>query len=179
MSLCACAHVHLVYTFNLLCTQCVHNITQLTGSTVITAEFIVATEWTKKTNPPPIFCLMTGSQNLFPPPDWFPTWTPPIPLVLLGLLPGYIRSSYIWAEPWMFTAAFHRRTETTTYTHSRSRAHTHLEDTTECTQATHWLSCLTCWYWCWHLKVLNWDNLPTGSKKHWETGNLEITTLNS
>lgn len=75
---------------------CVHAITQLTGLlAVITAEFIVITEWAKNTDPPPTFCTMTGRQNSIPFYDWFPPSFPFLLLVVPGLLPGYIRSSCI------------------------------------------------------------------------------------
>lgn len=113
----------------------VHGITQPTGPAVITAEYIVTTEWTEKILPPPTFCLKIGPHKSLPLYNWLPTSAPPVPLVLLGLLPGYIRSSYIWAELWMFTAALyqsecrvrqpHSLTHTRTFTHSRTQTHTH------------------------------------------------------
>lgn len=67
--------------------------------------WVKVSEWTKKSTIPPTFCLAIGPRNSFPLYNWLPISAPPIPLVLLELLPGYIRSSYIWAELWMFTAA--------------------------------------------------------------------------
>lgn len=90
--LCFCANVRPVC--ECFCMR-VHDITQPTGLAVITAEFIVTTEWTEKILPPPTFCFKIGPHKSLPLYYWLPTSAPPVPLVLLGLLPGYIRSSYI------------------------------------------------------------------------------------
>lgn len=153
--------IHLIFW----CAQCVHSITQLTGSTVIIAEFIVATEWTRKSNPLPFSSswLAQRTHSLFtigsqhqPLPSHWSSW---------GCCLVTSEAHIFEKGSGCLLQHFNRRSETATYTHSHSKAHTHSEDTTECTQATHWLSCSTCWYWRWHLRVLNWDNLPTGSKR--------------
>lgn len=119
---------------------CVRTITQPTGPAVITAEFIVTTDWTNKIKPPSPFCIVIGSQKSFPFSDWLQTSAPPISLVLPRVV-AWLHQKLIYLsralDVYCSTSTDRVQTETTSHTLIPEHTHTHTssEDATECTQA--------------------------------------------
>lgn len=102
----------------------VHDITQLIGSLQYLLSLYSSLPGPKKINPLPLPVFKTGPHESFPPSNWLPTPAAPIPLVILGLLLCCVRSSCIWAEPWLFTAALSESAEWVHLTLIHMRAHT-------------------------------------------------------
>lgn len=102
---------------------CVHNITQLLGSLQYLLSRYSSLPSPKKINPLPlpVFRLAHTSPSLLPigsqlqllPSHW--------------LLLSDVRSSCIWAEPWLFTAALFQSAEWADLTFIHTHIHTHSE----------------------------------------------------